>query len=137
MLSDFTIGLNEAAFGLLPPPIVQVSFQNVLPNRIAELALCQGKLFNSHEALNIGLIDELANTKEEANEKCVKYLQTFSKVDPVARALTKQQFRAKDLNNLRQGKKKDLDDFVEHVTHSDIQMRLGLYLEQLHNRKKK
>ncbi|XP_073844982.1 enoyl-CoA delta isomerase 1, mitochondrial-like isoform X2 [Musca autumnalis] len=137
MLPNFKIGLNEAQFGLVAPNFVRASFRNVLTNRIAEMALYEGKMFQSAEALNIGLVDELANSKEEGHEKCIKFLQTFSKVDPLTRSLTKQQFRGKDLDDLRRDKKRDMDDFVEFVTQSHIQMKLGSYLEKLKNKSQK
>ncbi|XP_019890798.2 enoyl-CoA delta isomerase 1, mitochondrial-like, partial [Musca domestica] len=137
MLPNFTIGLNETQFGLVAPPFIRASFKNVLPARKAELALCQGKMFSSKEALDVGLIDDMANTKEEGHAMSTKFLQTFSNVNPAARSPMKQQFRGKDLDELRRNKKKDMENYVKFVTQDHVQKRIGLYLEKLHNKTKK
>lgn len=48
---------------------------NVLPRRSAELAALQGTLFHATEALEIGLVDELASSKEDAIIKSKQWIQ--------------------------------------------------------------
>ncbi len=73
MVPNFTIGLNETQLGIVAPQWFMASFLSVLPQRIAERALNQGRMFTTEEALKVGLIDETANNKEEAIEKCVAF----------------------------------------------------------------
>ncbi|EDW52320.1 enoyl-CoA delta isomerase 1, mitochondrial [Drosophila sechellia] len=137
MVPNFTIGLNETQLGIVAPQWFMASFLSVLPQRDAERALNQGRMFTTEEALKVGLIDETANNKEEAIEKCVAFIGTFAKVNPLARSLTKQQFRAADLQQLQNGRKEDLEKFLFFVNQPAVQKGLGIYLEGLKKKAKK
>lgn len=131
MLPKFTIGLNETKLGIVAPKWFMATFCNVLPRRVAEIALTQGKMFSSEEALSSGLVDELAQTKEEALEKCNNFFASFAKTNPFARAMTKHQFRAKDLQQLEDERVQDLEAFLFFVNQPTVQKGLGIYLESL------
>uniref|UniRef100_A0A1I8Q897 Enoyl-CoA delta isomerase 1, mitochondrial n=1 Tax=Stomoxys calcitrans TaxID=35570 RepID=A0A1I8Q897_STOCA len=137
MLPNFTIGVNEVQFGVIIPIYVQASVSSVLPKRIAEIALTQGKLYTSAEALQVGFVDELADTKQQGLDKCLKYLAAFEKVTPKAATLTKLQFRARDLEEFHRERKRDLDKFVKNVTDEETQQVIGEYVDSLHNKQKK
>ncbi|XP_043663039.1 enoyl-CoA delta isomerase 1, mitochondrial [Drosophila teissieri] len=137
MVPNFTIGLNETQLGIVAPKWFMASFLSVLPQREAERALNQGRMFTTEEALKVGLIDETANSKEEAIEKCVAFIGTFAKVNPLARSLTKQQFRAADLQQLQNERKQDLEKFLFFVNQPAVQKGLGIYLEGLKKKAKK
>ncbi|XP_016927014.3 enoyl-CoA delta isomerase 1, mitochondrial [Drosophila suzukii] len=137
MLPKFTIGLNETQLGIVAPKWFMASFLSVLPQREAERALNQGRMFSTEEALKVGLIDETANSKEEAIEKCTAFIGTFAKVNPLARSLTKQQFRAPDLQQLENERKDDLEKFLFFVNQPAVQKGLGIYLEGLKKKSKK
>ncbi|XP_017060924.1 enoyl-CoA delta isomerase 1, mitochondrial [Drosophila ficusphila] len=137
MVPKFTIGLNETQLGIVAPKWFMSSFLSVLPQREAERALNQGRMFTTEEALKVGLIDETANSKEEAIEKCTAFIGTFAKVNPLARSLTKQQFRAADLQQLENERKEDLEKFLFFVNQPAVQKGLGIYLEGLKKKAKK
>ncbi|XP_034668973.1 enoyl-CoA delta isomerase 1, mitochondrial-like [Drosophila subobscura] len=137
MLPKFTIGLNETQLGIVAPKWFMASFLSVLPQRQAERALNQGRMFTTEEALQIGLIDETASSKEEAVEKCAAFIGTFAKVNPLARSLTKQQFRAADLQQLENERQDDLEKFLFFVNQPAVQKGLGIYLEGLKKKSKK
>lgn len=40
----------------------------------------RGSLYTPEEALNIGLVDELATDKADVIGKCEKYISTFAKI---------------------------------------------------------
>lgn len=136
MLPKFTIGLNETKLGIVAPKWFMSTFCNVLPRRMAEMALIEGKMFSSEEALKVGLVDDLVSTKEEALDKCEQFFATFAKTNPFARALTKQQFRAKDLQQLEDEKTQDLEAFLFFVNQPSVQKGLGVYLESLKKKSK-
>ncbi|KAM7352448.1 enoyl-CoA delta isomerase 1, mitochondrial [Cochliomyia hominivorax] len=136
MLPNFTIGLNETKLGIVAPKWFMSTFCNVLPRRIAEVALTQGKMFTSEEALKVGLVDELAPTKEEALNKCEQFFASFAKTNPFARAMTKQQFRRKDLQQLEDERQQDLEAFLFFVNQASVQKGLGFYLENLKKKSK-
>lgn len=131
MLPKFTIGLNETQLGIVAPKWFMASMKNVLPTRIAESALVAGTMFSTDEALKIGLIDEIANDKADAIAKCEKFMTKFSKISPIARSLTKQSFRSKDLQDLEESREQDLQQFLFFVNQPKVQKGLEIYMETL------
>ncbi|KAL7741641.1 hypothetical protein ACLKA6_019408 [Drosophila palustris] len=131
MLPKFSIGLNEPMLGIVQPIFCMFNFLNVLPRRLAERSLNQGKIFNTEEALRIGLVDDVANSKEEALAKCVEFIGSFDKVNPVARSQSKLQFRAANLQQFEKQRGKDLETFVSFINNPKMQEELGIYLKNL------
>lgn len=136
MLPNFTIGLNETKLGIVAPKWFMATYCNVLPRHVAEMSLTQGRMFSSEEALKSGLVDELAANKEEALAKCEQFFATFAKTNPFARAMTKQQFRSKDLQQLEDEKAKDLEAFIFFLNQPSVQKGLGVYMESLKKKSK-
>ena len=85
------------------------------------MALTQGTIFNTEDALKIGLIDEIAEDKNEATEKCLKFLSRYKNIPKEARALTKLAFRRKVLELLNADREKDIENFVNFVTNEGNQ----------------
>ncbi|XP_034473248.1 enoyl-CoA delta isomerase 1, mitochondrial-like isoform X2 [Drosophila innubila] len=131
MLPKFSIGLNEPMLGIVQPIFCMFNFVNVLPRRLAERSLNQGKIFNTEEALQIGLVDDVANSKEEALTKCAEFIGSFDKINPSARSQSKLQFRAADLQQFEKERGKDLETFVSFINSPKMQEELGVYLENL------
>lgn len=111
--------------------------RNVLPVRQAEQALTLGTLFSTDEALQVGLIDEVASDKEDALARCEKFLLQFAKVDPNARAITKKAFRGRDIAALEKTREQDLQLFCFAVDNPKVQKGLELYMESLKNKQSK
>lgn len=99
------------------------------------MALTLGTLFSTDEAFNIGMIDELAVDKADAVAKSEAFLNRFKKVPALARSLTKQQFRIKDIQALEDSRASDVDQFVAAVSNPKVQMSLELYIEALKSKK--
>ncbi|EDW77996.1 uncharacterized protein Dwil_GK24255 [Drosophila willistoni] len=131
MLPQMTIGLNETQFGYMAPKWVMLSYLSVLPRRLAERALTQGKLFTTAEALDVGLVDEIAASKEEALAKCSTFIDSFSKANPLARSLTKKQIREPDVQKLIADRAGDLKECLEYINSPLLQDGLGAYFEAL------
>lgn len=136
MLPNFSIGLNETQLGLVPPIFAVFNYLSVLPRRLTERSLTQGRMFTTEESLQIGLIDDVANSKEEALAKCAEFIGTFAKVNPLARSLTKLQLRAADLTQFENERSKDLDAFMSFINDDKMQEQLGEYLQSLSKRSK-
>lgn len=136
MLPKFTIGLNETKLGIVAPKWFMTTFLSVLPRLEAERALNQGRMFTTEEALKVGLVDEVANSKEEAVAKCVEFIGSFAKVNPLARSLTKIQLRAAELKELEDGRQKDLEKFIFFINQPAVQKGLGIYIESLKKKAK-
>lgn len=137
MVPNCVIGLNETQLGIIAPKWLMSGYQNILPQRVAERALTQGRLFTTEEALKAGLIDEIVNSKEEALEKCLNFIGTFGKVNPLARSLTKLQFRAANIKEFEKIRQKDVEDFVSLASRPEVQKVMGDYLENLKKKSKK
>lgn len=131
MLPNFSIGLNETQLGIVAPTWFQATMRNTLSRRDAELALTLGTLFSTEEALKVGLIDEVAASKEEGMAKATAFLDRFKKISPQARSMTKQALRSKDIMELEDNRLQDVDLFVFAVTQPKVQKGLEVYLEGL------
>lgn len=131
MLPNFSIGLNETQLGIVAPPWFVATMQNTISQRMTELALTQGKMFKTEQALEIGLIDEIASDKADAIAKCEAFISKFARIPPLARTMTKQQLRGKAIQELEDSRQKDLDHFLFFVNQPKVQKGLELYLESL------
>jgi len=137
MVPNCRIGLNETQLGIIAPKWLMSGFLNVLPKRVAERALTQGRMFTTQEAFEVGLVDEIANSKEEALEKCAAFIGSFAKVNPLARGLTKLQFRADNIKEFEKIREKDVANFIALASRPEIQKDMGIYLENLKKKGKK
>lgn len=135
MVPNYKIGLNEVHLGIPVPFMVQAAMRNVLSPHRAELALMLGTLFTTDEALNVGLIDEIAADKDEAIFKCEQFLEQFGNLSFDARSITKQAFRAKDTQPLEENRELDVEQFVASVNQEPVQMVIEKYLSNLRNKK--
>lgn len=135
MCPKFTIGLNETRLGIVAPLWFQASMQNVISIRETQKALTLGTLYTTDEAAKIGLIDEIANDKQDAIQRCTQFLVQFAKVSPDARALTKKNLRGKDITDLENSREADLQNFLFFVNQPKVQKGLELYLESLKTKK--
>ncbi|XP_044735782.1 enoyl-CoA delta isomerase 1, mitochondrial-like [Chrysoperla carnea] len=131
MAPNCTIGLNETQLGLIAPPWFSDTMLNTIGSRQTEAALTAGRLFTTAEALQIGLIDEIGNSREEIISKCEKFFERFKRISPQARYLSKLATRAKALEDLRTNRQKDLDLFIKTITDPITQKILGMYLQSL------
>ncbi|XP_035795316.1 enoyl-CoA delta isomerase 1, mitochondrial-like [Anopheles albimanus] len=131
MCPNYTIGLNETQLGIVAPTWFQASLRNTISRRESELALTLGKMYTTEEALKVGMIDEIAENKEKALERAVAFLNQFRKISPMARGMTKQALRSKDIVELEDNRSQDIDLFVYAVNQPNVQKGLEVYLESL------
>ncbi|XP_068140481.1 enoyl-CoA delta isomerase 1, mitochondrial-like [Drosophila tropicalis] len=134
MMPELIIGINAVRFSYVVPRWFMLSYMSVLPRLVAERALTQGKLFTTAEALQVGLVDEIAASKEEAISKCSSFIGTFSKVNSIARSLTKKQFRESDVQKLLADRAGDIKASVEYISSPLLQEGLAAYLKELKSR---
>ncbi|KAH8319109.1 hypothetical protein KR067_009338 [Drosophila pandora] len=131
MLPNLFIGIHATRFSFVISKWMMLSYQSVIPRRVVERALNQGKLFRTEEALDVGLVDEVACNKQEALDKCAAFIATFDKANPVARTLTKRMCREPDVRDLLNDRAGDLRDCVDYVTTPLFQEGLCAHLEGL------
>lgn len=131
MLNNFTIGLNETQLGIVAPTWFAATMRNTIGVRQTELALTTGRLFKTEEALKVGLIDEIAKDKSEGIAKAEKFLKKFVRIPPMARTLSKNVVRGKDIQDLQDNREKDLNVFLAVIKDPRVQKGLELYLASL------
>ncbi|CAK9797047.1 Enoyl-CoA delta isomerase 1, mitochondrial [Anthophora quadrimaculata] len=126
-----TIGLNETKLGIVAPEWFRNLYIETIGYRKAEIALLRGTLFHPKEALEIGLIDELASDKADAIKKCQDYINSFKSIPSKGRQKTKMELRKRNTLWLKVNKGLDLNEFLTLVQLPEVQAGLKLYIESL------
>ena len=127
----FTIGLNEAKFGLVAPFWFMDSFVATVGQREGEFGLLNGKLYSVNEAKRIGLIDSVVETPAAAIEECKIVIRGMNKCVPKAWSLTKLALRQGPIQRLRSKRQEDVDNFAQFVMEDSMQKYLEAYLASL------
>lgn len=131
MLNNFTIGLNETQLGIVAPSWFAATMRNTIGTRQTELALTTGRLFKTEEALKVGLIDDIAKDKDEGIAKAEAFIKGFARIPPMARAMSKNQTRGRDIQALQDNRELDLNVFLTVIKNPKVQKGLELYLASL------
>ncbi|XP_016914642.1 enoyl-CoA delta isomerase 1, mitochondrial [Apis cerana] len=130
----YTIGLNETQLGITVSEWMRALYVDIIGYRRAELALLQGTLFHPKEALEIGLVDELALNKANAIERCQNYIKSFKNIPFKGRQKTKMELRKHNSSWLKANANSDLNEFITFVQSPNVQANLKLYIEALQNK---
>lgn len=128
---NHTMGLNETKLGLIAPKWFRDPYISVLGYRTAETSLLRGALYTPKDALNIGLVDDLAADKEQAINKCKKHLASFKNISPQAVGKTKLEMRKSLISWLKEHQEEDTNGFLQFVQAPQVQKGLKQYLELL------
>ncbi|XP_048757866.1 enoyl-CoA delta isomerase 1, mitochondrial-like [Ostrea edulis] len=135
MAPNFNIGISavhleiDASFWIVDTMLNTVGF------RQAEMALQLGSLFKTDEALKVGLIDKIV-PQEEVVTAAQQEMQKWLKVPSFARQLSKTEIRRPTIEKLLKRKEEDIRHFRDYITKESIQRSLGMYLDNLKNKKK-
>ena len=70
---SFKTGLNEVQVGLVVPCIIHQALVRVVGPRVSEEILVAGEIMNADRALEIGLVDDLADSPEDAVTGAVEW----------------------------------------------------------------
>lgn len=132
---NYKIGLNETLLGITAPFWFKDTLVNTIGHRQSELALQLGKLFSAEQALEINLIDEIAEPKDVVL-RAQEQMAVWCKIPEHARALTKSSMRQETISYLQTQKANDIEHFMNFVTKESIQKSLGAYLASLKKPKK-
>lgn len=126
-----TIGLNETQLGIVAPEWFRSLYIETIGYRKAELALLRGTLFKPKEALEIGLVDELASDKADALKKCQDYIESFKNIPSKGREKTKMELRKRNSLWLKVNRGVDLNEFLTFAQLPEVQAGLKAYIEAL------
>ena len=132
----YMIGLNEAKFGVVAPFWLVASFAACVGRRNADLALQTGRLYSPAAALDIGLVDELAASREDALARCRTALAELASTMPQQRFLSKMVIRGDDVRRMNERRGDDVDKLVELINLDSVQAAIGMYLASLGTKKK-
>ena len=110
---------------------------NTIGQRHTELALMLGTLYNTQKALDVGMIDELVESREDCISSATKMVSKLTKIPSEARHVSKMLMRQPTLDKLITAKDDDIEHFANFITQPIIQKPLGLYLEALKSKSKK
>lgn len=126
----FKTGLNETKLGLRAPYWLAELFRRTVGFREAELGLAVGKMYSPQEALSVNLVDEIIDS-DKVMERSIEVANEWAKIPGFARYGSKLTLRKPYIDDLKEKKQKDLDDFVNFVTNDMVQKALDGYMQQL------
>lgn len=126
------IGLNQAAFGLVPAPFVSRSMADTIGQRPAERLVQTGAMLTANEALAVGLVDEAVPSLDALAGAVSARMAELLAVPHAARGVAKQQMRRRASDALRgEARDEDLDEFVAYVTSPGVQQAVHGHLAAL------
>ena len=130
----FTIGLNEAQFGLVAPDFFLDVYTNVVGQRNAEWLAGTGALLPPSEALRVHLVDDVV-PQDDVFAASLKAAKKLAKLPFDARAETKRRLRLKTATNLIDTKAQCTEVFCDFALKDDVQAALTAYVASLKQRK--
>ncbi|XP_026858534.2 enoyl-CoA delta isomerase 1, mitochondrial isoform X1 [Electrophorus electricus] len=130
----YSIGLNETQLGIVAPFWFKDTLLNTVGHRTTELSLQMGIMYHAHEALKIGLVDQLV-PEGKVLSTAVETLGTWLAVPGHAREISKSMMRKPTVDKLLANKEADIKNFVSFITKDSIQKSLGMYLAALKKKK--
>ncbi|SBV35231.1 putative enoyl-CoA hydratase [uncultured Stenotrophomonas sp.] len=119
----YVIGLNEVQVGLVAPEGIQRLLRRVVGTHRAGVLLAGGQLVSAERALEIGLVDELADGAGSVVEQAIAWLQAQLKLPRQPMLQTRTIARA-DLHEAMQPQHIQLERFVEAWYSADAQAAL-------------
>lgn len=131
MVKGFKIGLNETQLGIAMPEAALEVCKNIISPRHTEAAFTLATIFNTEEAHKLGLVDDIAEDKNEAIQKSLSYLKRFNTIPSGARAQTKNTFRKRGLELFNTDREGDINNFVNFVQNPETQKQLSAALKML------
>lgn len=136
MKGRYTIGVSGALLGILIPKWVSTLYFNTLNFGPAEHALKLGKLFTPEEALELHIVNELADSPSDLIEKSESEMEKWLKIPDAARRLTKKSLRQMYVDDLESYEKELVEENLKFFFRDETQNILEAYVKKLKERKK-
>lgn len=133
----FKIGMNETALGTGVPYWIKELMVRTVGHRQAELAFQLSILFDPQSALQIGLVDEVAESREKVMEAATNIALKFAAIPSEARHATKMLMRKPFIDDLASRKEADIEFTIDTFMDPTLQKNMGLYLEAMRKKSKK
>lgn len=128
---SFKTGMNEVQVGLVvPPPVQQALLRLIGPHR-AERILVAGEIMDAQRALDIGLVDELADDPDAVVRRAVEWCEGLLALPRPAMLKTRTMSRA-DLQRIFDNRSEyGVERFVETWFSESAQSSLRALVERL------
>ncbi|KAJ7306042.1 hypothetical protein JRQ81_010408 [Phrynocephalus forsythii] len=130
----YSIGLNETQLGIVAPFWFKDTMLNTVGHRCTERSIQLGLLYPAHEALKIGLVDELV-PEEKIQTMAMETMAQWLAIPDHARQLSKSSLRKPTVDRLLAHREADIQNFVSFISKDSIQKSLHGYMERLKQRK--
>ena len=132
---DYRIGLNEVQVGLVAPVPIQNALVRLVGARQAERLLVAGALITPQQALEVGLVDELADSPRDTVTAARNWLDQHLKLPRQAMLETRRIVRRPVWEPFQDLEQLGIQDFATHWFRDDTQQHLRQVLEQLASRR--
>jgi len=109
---DFKIGLNEVQVGLVLPPVILYALQRLVGLRQAERLAVSGMLISPHQAVTVGLVDELA-PRDQVIERAILWCQGLLALPDQAMNATRKEARADLVGYFERNTERELQGVAE------------------------
>jgi enoyl-CoA hydratase/carnithine racemase len=128
---SFETGMNEVQVGLVVPPPVQLALVRLIGPHRAERILVAGEIMHAQRALDIGLVDELADGPEAAVRRAVDWCERLLVLPRPAMLKTRSMSRS-DLQRIFENSSEyGVERFVETWFSESAQTTLRALVERL------
>lgn len=128
---SFKTGMNEVQVGLVVPPPVHQALLRLIGRHRAERILVAGEIMDAQRALDIGLVDELADDPETVVSRAVEWCEQLLALPQPAMLKTRAMCRA-DLQRIFENSSEyGVESFVETWFSESAQASLRTLVERL------
>lgn len=131
MKGDWKIGLNEVQVGLVVPPQIQRVLVRLIGRYPAERLLVAGALLSPEEALEVGMVDELADDYDSTIASAVAWCTRHASLPRNAMNRTRKIIRADIETNYDDFNEADREAFCEVWFSEETQQVMGQVLARL------
>ena len=128
---DFITGLNEVQVGLMVSPVIHKALERAVGPRTAEKILVAGKILKAEQALEIGLVDELANDPDDVVRRAVHWCDQMLALPRLAMTSTRSLVRSDLVRLFDDRSKLDVEKFVDIWFSESTQAALNNLVERL------
>ncbi len=131
---DFITGLNEVQVGLVVSSPIHKALERAVGPRTAEKILVAGTILNAQQALDVGLVDELADSPDEVVLRAVNWCRKMVALPRLAMTTTRTLVRADLIGLFDYNSERDVAKFVDIWFSESTQLALRNLVERLHSK---
>jgi enoyl-CoA hydratase/carnithine racemase len=130
---SFKTGFNEVQVGLVVPPQVHAALVRLIGAHTAERITVAGELMEAQRALDIGLVDELADDPEAVVGRAIDWCEGLLALPVTAMSLSRAMARA-DLHRVFEENEHGIEKFIDVWFEESSQRALRSLVERLNKR---